>query len=70
VTGSNVSIAVVDSSTTPRPDFGGRLHQDKLKGRQDVGTQFCSQVVAALERVYREEPGVLGVPLLRAVESA
>ena len=38
--------------------------------RAHNGTQFCPTVVAALERVYREEPQLLGAPLLRAVDAA
>jgi hypothetical protein len=35
--------------------------------RAHAGTQFCPRVVAALERVYREEPGLLGATRLRVV---
>jgi hypothetical protein len=38
--------------------------------RAHAGTQFCPQVIAALEAVYREEPAVLGGAVLRAVGEA
>ena len=34
-TGAGVGIAIIDSGTTPEPDFGGRLIQVKLKGQID-----------------------------------
>ena len=38
--------------------------------RQNSGTQFCHQVVAALEQLYKEEPALVGAPALRVVEAA
>ncbi len=35
ITGNGLSIGIVDSGTTVEPDFGNRLHQDKLNGQQD-----------------------------------
>jgi HD-GYP domain-containing protein (c-di-GMP phosphodiesterase class II) len=36
--------------------------------RAHAGTQFCSTVVGAFERIYAEEPDALGAPRLRALE--
>jgi hypothetical protein len=38
-----------------------------LPRRCSPPSQFCPRVVAALERVYREEPEILGATRLRAV---
>jgi HD-GYP domain-containing protein (c-di-GMP phosphodiesterase class II) len=38
--------------------------------RAHSGTQFCPEVVRALEQVYREEPHILGGGILRAVDVA
>jgi putative nucleotidyltransferase with HDIG domain len=60
-----------DAITTDRP-YRRRRHVlaaiEEL--REHTGTQFCPRVVAALERVYREEPQTLGGAVLRAVEVA
>jgi putative nucleotidyltransferase with HDIG domain len=37
--------------------------------RTNAGTQFCPRVVAALEAIHREDPALLGEPVLRAVEA-
>ncbi len=60
-----------DAMTTDRP-YRSRRHVlaaiDELRGH--TGTQFCPRVVRALERVYREEPQMLGAGILRALEVA
>jgi HD-GYP domain-containing protein (c-di-GMP phosphodiesterase class II) len=38
--------------------------------RAHTGTQFCPKVIAALEQLYREQPGVLGAAALRVVGDA
>jgi HD-GYP domain-containing protein (c-di-GMP phosphodiesterase class II) len=38
--------------------------------RAYTGTQFCPQVMAALEALYREQPAVLGAVALRVVGPA
>ncbi len=59
-----------DALTSDRPYRRGRSVQAAMEEmRAHAGSQFCSQVVAALERIYREQPGVLGAVVLRAVEA-
>ncbi|HEX9380046.1 MAG TPA: HD domain-containing phosphohydrolase, partial [Gaiellaceae bacterium] len=38
--------------------------------RAHTGTQFCPRVVAALEELWRTEPGVFGAELLKPVRVA
>ena len=60
-----------DALTSDRPYRRGRTIRaaiDEIKSHS--GTQFCPQVVAALERIWHEEPLVLGGSHLRAVEVA
>jgi HD-GYP domain-containing protein (c-di-GMP phosphodiesterase class II) len=50
-----------DALTTDRPYRRSRRPRaaiDEIVANQ--GTQFCPLVVAALERLYREEPALLG----------
>jgi putative nucleotidyltransferase with HDIG domain len=61
----------VDALTTDRPYRPARHLLAALQEvREHAGSQFCPSVVAALERVFREEPHVFGVGYLRAVSSA
>jgi len=58
----------VDALTTDRPYRPARplpVAMDEV--RAHAGTQFCRSVVAALEALYREEPGLLGGGRLAAV---
>ena len=60
-----------DALTSDRPYRSARtisVAMDEL--RAHAGTQFCPQVIAALEAVYREEPTLLGAAALRAVGEA
>jgi putative nucleotidyltransferase with HDIG domain len=60
-----------DALTTDRPyrhACTARAAMEEI--RAYTGTQFCPEVLAALERVYTEKPEILGEPRLRAVESA
>ena len=60
-----------DALTSDRPYRRGRHPRaaiDEL--RAGVGTQFCPRVIEALERVYAEEPELLGDRGLRAVAVA
>ncbi len=60
-----------DALTSDRPYRRGRHTLEAITELQaHVGTQFCPLVVEALERVYREEPHVLGPGTLRAVQVA
>jgi HD-GYP domain-containing protein (c-di-GMP phosphodiesterase class II) len=57
-----------DALTSDRPYRKGRSVELALEEiRTATGPQFCERVVAALERVYREEPEILGATRLRAV---
>jgi putative nucleotidyltransferase with HDIG domain len=59
-----------DALTSDRPYRRGRAIRaaiDEIK--EHSGTQFCPKVVAALERIWHEEPLVLGAGHLRAVEA-
>jgi len=61
----------IDALTTDRPYRRARHLLAALQEvRENSGSQFCPTVVAALERVFREEPHVFGVGHLRAVASA
>jgi HD domain len=60
-----------DALTSDRPYRRGRAIRaaiDEIKTH--AGTQFCPKVVAALERIWHEDPLVLGGSHLRAVEVA
>ena len=58
-----------DALTTDRPYRRARpLPAAMEEIRLHAGSQFCPQVVAALETLYREEPGILGAGRLAAVE--
>jgi hypothetical protein len=57
-----------DALTSDRPYRRGCSVELALEEiRKNTGAQFCPRVVGALERVYREEPEILGVTRLRAV---
>ncbi len=58
-----------DALTSDRPYRRARpLPAAMEEIRTHAGTQFCPQVVAAMEQLYREEPHVLGAGRLAAVE--
>ena len=60
-----------DALTTDRPYRRARRPRaalDEIVANKD--TQFCPKVVAALERLYREEPTILGEVGLTVVASA
>ena len=61
-----------DALTSDRPYRAPRSTREALREiRANAGTQFCAAVVAALEQVAREEPGLIGTPPpLRAVRVA
>jgi HD-GYP domain-containing protein (c-di-GMP phosphodiesterase class II) len=60
-----------DALTTDRPYRRARRPKAALEEIvANSGKQFCPQVVAALERMYREEPHVLGEIPLNLVASA
>jgi hypothetical protein len=60
-----------DALTSDRPYRSKRpAHQALAEIRANSGTQFCPSVVAALERLAREEPGVLGTIPVWAVNVA
>jgi putative nucleotidyltransferase with HDIG domain len=61
-----------DALTSDRPYRAARSTREALDEiRANAGTQFCPAVVAALEQVAREEPGLVGTPPpLRAVRVA
>jgi HD-GYP domain-containing protein (c-di-GMP phosphodiesterase class II) len=57
-----------DALTTDRPYRRARRPRaavDEIVANK--GTQFCPKVVAALERIYREEPAMLGEVTLSVV---
>jgi HD-GYP domain-containing protein (c-di-GMP phosphodiesterase class II) len=59
-----------DALTSDRPYRRGRPISAAIEEiRAHTGPQFCPKVVAALERIYREEPHLLGAVHLRAVEA-
>jgi putative nucleotidyltransferase with HDIG domain len=58
-----------DAITSDRPYRRGRSVVDALgELHLNVGTQFCPEIVAALEQLYAEQPHLLGAGRLRAVE--
>jgi len=60
-----------DALTTDRPYRRARRPKAALEEiRANAGPQFCPRVVAALERMYREEPQILGEVPLTVVASA
>jgi putative nucleotidyltransferase with HDIG domain len=60
-----------DALTSDRSYRRGRLAHEALDElRAHSGSQFCPQVIAALEQLYREEPHVLTGGELRAVSAA
>jgi putative nucleotidyltransferase with HDIG domain len=60
-----------DALTSDRPYRPGRTVAAAMEElRAHAGTQFCPQVIEALEAVYREQPTVLGAAALRAVGEA
>jgi putative nucleotidyltransferase with HDIG domain len=59
-----------DALTTDRPYRRARSVAEALQEmRAHAGTQFCPIVIEALERLYKEEPHILGAAYLRAVEA-
>ena len=57
-----------DALTSDRPYREGRHVETAMAElRANGGTQFCPRVIAALEKLYREEPEILGAPPLRLV---
>jgi hypothetical protein len=61
----------LDALTSTRPYRGARPMLAALAEiREHSGTQFCPQVVAALEELWRKEPGTFGVELARPVRVA
>jgi HD-GYP domain-containing protein (c-di-GMP phosphodiesterase class II) len=60
-----------DALTSDRPYRNGRSVEAALSElRLCTGTQFCPLVMDALERVYREEPQILGANHLRVVAAS
>jgi putative nucleotidyltransferase with HDIG domain len=60
-----------DALTSDRPYRRGRRVREAVEElRQHSGSQFCPEVLAALELIYREEPHVLAGGELRAVSAA
>lgn len=58
-----------DAITSDRPYRRGRSVVDALgELHLNAGTQFCPDIVAALEKLYVEQPHLLGAGRLRAVE--
>jgi HD-GYP domain-containing protein (c-di-GMP phosphodiesterase class II) len=61
----------LDALTSDRPYRGARTVGAAMEElRAHTGTQFCPKVIAALEQLYREQPGVLGAAALRVVGDA
>ena len=61
----------LDALTSTRPYRGARPMLAALAEiREHSGTQFCPLVVAALEELWRKEPGTFGVPPARPVRVA
>ena len=61
----------LDALTTDRPYRRARpLAAALVEMQEHTGTQLCPTVMAALERVLREQPQVIGSPRLRAVTTA
>jgi HD-GYP domain-containing protein (c-di-GMP phosphodiesterase class II) len=60
-----------DALTSDRPYRSARTVSEAMEElRTHAGTQFCPNVVAAMEAVYREESVLLGAAALRAVGEA
>ena len=60
-----------DALTTDRPYRRARRPKAALEEiRANAGPQFCPRVVAALERMYQEEPAILGEVPLTVVATA
>jgi putative nucleotidyltransferase with HDIG domain len=60
-----------DALTSDRPYRRGRSVPAALDElRAHSGTQFCPIVIEAIERIHKEDPGVLGAPHLTAVSAA
>jgi putative nucleotidyltransferase with HDIG domain len=60
-----------DALTSDRPYRRGRSVPAALDElRAHAGTQFCPIVVETMERLYADEPGVLGAARLQAVSAA
>jgi putative nucleotidyltransferase with HDIG domain len=60
-----------DALTSDRPYRSARSITAAMEElRAHAGTQFCPNVIEALEAVYREQPTVLGAAALRAVGDA
>jgi putative two-component system response regulator len=60
-----------DALTTDRPYRRARRPKAALEEiRANAGPQFCPRVVAALERMYNEEPAILGEVPLTVVATA
>ena len=60
-----------DALTSDRPYRSGRSVPAALEElRAHAGSQFCPTVIEAMERLYVEEPAVLGAPHLHAVTAA
>jgi HD-GYP domain-containing protein (c-di-GMP phosphodiesterase class II) len=60
-----------DALTSDRPYRSARAVPAAMEElRAHTGTQFCPNVVNAMEALYREEPQVLGAATLRAVGEA
>ncbi|HKP19666.1 MAG TPA: HD domain-containing phosphohydrolase [Gaiellaceae bacterium] len=60
-----------DALTSDRPYRSARTVSAAMEElRAHAGTQFCPQVIAALDALYREQPQVLGAATLRAIGEA
>ena len=60
-----------DALTSDRPYRSARSVPTAMEElRAHSGSQFCPKVIAALDALYREEPGLLGAATLRAVGEA
>ncbi len=61
----------LDALTSDRPYRRGRSVQAALDElHANSGSQFCPVVIEALDRLFAQEPELLGAPRLRAVEVA
>lgn len=61
----------LDALTSNRPYRAARPMLGALAEiREHTGTQFCPRVVAALEEVWRKEPGVFGAEPMKSVRVA
>ena len=60
-----------DALTSDRPYRNARTVSAAMEElRAHAGSQFCPQVIDALEQIYRDQPSVLGAATLRAVGDA